>query len=108
MPRRRKNLPPDQTPDAIARRNIERRLKEMFPKASGMTQRYELISKIAGMGPETVRMFMVNKQSMTLKNLISLAEAIGLSLPELFTDGHSHAGESPASEPPSSEELQRA
>lgn len=72
-------------PDA-AQRNIAQRLGAMFPRATGATQQYEQLAKLSGVGAETIRRFMNGDSSMTLRNLSAIAEAISLTLPELFTD----------------------
>lgn len=85
MGRRRKIVLETDTPDSIMRRKIEARLNIMFPRATGGTQQYEMLSKVADVGAETIRAFMVGERSPTLKNIMKVAEAVGLTLPELFT-----------------------
>lgn len=80
---RRRKIPIE--PDA-ARRNITARLNLMFPRASGVTQQYLQLAKLSGVGEETIRKFMLGDSSMTLRNLTSIADSVGLTMSELFAD----------------------
>jgi len=77
------------------RRNIEARLAVMFPRATGPTQQYESLSKLSGVGAETIRKFVMGQSSMTLKKLRSVAQALSLSLAELFTENDSPRKDGP-------------
>ena len=86
MGRRRKQPAPSDSDHSVMRRNMEARLRVMFPRATGVTQQYEQLSKLSGVGAETIRKIMNEDQSPTLKNISAIARAIGKTLPELFTD----------------------
>lgn len=86
MGRRRKTPAEADQDEMIMRRNIEGRLDVMFPRASGPTEQYEGLSKLSGVGAETIRRFMTGESSMTLRKLRAIAQAISLSLAELFTE----------------------
>lgn len=68
------------------RRNIQRRLDQMFPRTTGATQQFQQLSKLSGVGEETIRKMMRGESSPQLANIIAIAKQISLTLPELFTD----------------------
>jgi transcriptional regulator with XRE-family HTH domain len=86
MGRRRKTPIDGEREEMIARRNIEARLAVMFPRATGPTQQYEGLKKLSSVGEETIRRFMTGQSSMTLRNLQAIAQALGLTIVELFTE----------------------
>lgn len=67
----------------VAQAAITRRLREMFPSSTD-TDRYEKLYKLSGVAAETLRRFMKGETSMTLRNLVLIANAISLTLPALF------------------------
>lgn len=85
MGRRKKTPTIGHREEMIMRRNIERRLNVMFPRATE-TDQFEGLKKLSGVGKETIRLFMKGGSSMTLQNLQSIAQAISLTLAELFTE----------------------
>ena len=70
----------------IVRQNIERRMAEIWRTESTITKRLDRLQRASGVGAETVRRFLAGGGSIGLDNLISIAEAMGISMPDLFTD----------------------
>lgn len=85
MGRRKKTPTIGHEEEMIMRRNIQRRLNVMFPRATE-TDQFDGLRKLSGVGQETIRLFMKGGSSMTFQNIHAIAQAISLTLAELFTD----------------------
>lgn len=74
-----------QTKADAVRKNIAARLNVMFPNDTD-TEQYRKLQSLCGVGAETTRKFMKGLSSMTLRKLEAIADAISLTMVQLFTD----------------------
>lgn len=89
-------------------RAIKERLNVMFPRAKGPTEQYERLKQLSGVGEETIRKIMSGESSPTLKNITAIANAVSLSLSQLFdTTPRSRRSAEVKESDTSADELQR-